>query len=393
MASLQKKGDAWYCQFVHGGQRHTFTIGKVGEREAERCRLNAENLLSLVDRGRLEVPRGVSVADFILYDGKPPIDPDLAQRKETTLHELREAYLTTFSNGAIEPNTLYTMTIHLDHLEETFGKRFMLSALTLAKLQSHITDRANDVSPVTIKKELDTFRSVWNWGLRMKWVDGVFPCKGLVYPKIDEKLPFMTWDEIERRIKAGGDADKLWECLYLDTAQVAEMLADVKAWELPAWIYAMMVMAAHTGARRSELIRARLEDVDLDAGVVTLREKKRSRGTRTTRRVPISSLLAEALRLLMEQQQGKEYLFGDGHTPLTVQTTHNAFERAIGDSKWKVVKGWHTLRHSFISAMASKGIDQRIIDDCVGHCTEEQRRRYRHLFPAVTQKAIASVFG
>jgi hypothetical protein len=39
------------------------------------------------------------------------------------------------------------------------------------------------------------------------------------------------------------------------------------------------------------------------------------------------------------------------------------------------------------------GVDQRIIDDIVGHQTDEQRRRYRHLYPDVKQKAIANVFG
>jgi hypothetical protein len=34
MASLQKKGDSWYCQFMHRGQRHTFTIGKFDETES-----------------------------------------------------------------------------------------------------------------------------------------------------------------------------------------------------------------------------------------------------------------------------------------------------------------------------------------------------------------------
>jgi hypothetical protein len=43
--------------------------------------------------------------------------------------------------------------------------------------------------------------------------------------------------------------------------------------------------------------------------------------------------------------------------------------------------------------MASKGIDQRVIDDMVGHSTDEQRRRYRHLYPDVKQQAISSVFG
>lgn len=51
------------------------------------------------------------------------------------------------------------------------------------------------------------------------------------------------------------------------------------------------------------------------------------------------------------------------------------------------------FRHSFISALASRGVDQRVIDDMVGHSTDEQRRRYRHLYPDVTQQAVLSVFA
>jgi hypothetical protein len=93
MASLQKKGDAWYCQFTHAGRRHTLTIGKVAPHEARRWKLNTENLLRLVMQGRLEIPRGVSIADFILHDGKPPVDPAIAVRKDTTFRQLREAYV------------------------------------------------------------------------------------------------------------------------------------------------------------------------------------------------------------------------------------------------------------------------------------------------------------
>ena len=34
-----------------------------------------------------------------------------------------------------------------------------------------------------------------------------------------------------------------------------------------------------------------------------------------------------------------------------------------------------------------------IVDDMVGHQTDEQRRRYRHLYPDVKQDAIRAVFG
>lgn len=396
MAALQLRGNSYRLLFRHGGKLHTFNIGEVTAAEARHWQARAEQLLMRLEQRLLTLPLGVGIVDFIRYDGNPPTQPQRQSEvaNGTTLHELREAYITTFSNGAIETNTIDTAKIHFTHLEKTFGKSALLSGLTLPKLQKHIDRRGAAVSPVTVKKELDTFRAAWNWGQRMNLTMGAFPNIGLVYPKMDEKLPFMTWEEIERRVKSGGDAQTLWECLYLRPEQIAEFLACAKAvTSVPDFVYPMVAMAAHTGARRSELMRCRVEDVDFDNEVVTIREKKRSRFTRTTRRVPISKLLAEALKSQMQSQAGKAYLFGPGDRPISDPYAHRLFHRLIKNSKWQVIKGWHTLRHSFISALASKGVDQRIIDDCVGHCTEEQRRRYRHLFPAVTQKAIASVFG
>jgi hypothetical protein len=50
-------------------------------------------------------------------------------------------------------------------------------------------------------------------------------------------------------------------------------------------------------------------------------------------------------------------------------------------------------RHSFISACASKGIDQWLIQEWVGHLTDEVHKRYSHLYPSVQAEAIKSVFG
>ena len=93
-------------------------------------------------------------------------------------------------------------------------------------------------------------------------------------------------------------------------------------------------------------------------------------------------------------RQNRFYLFGDGVEALAGDAAHQTFERAIKGSKWqKKIKGWHVLRHSFISMLACSGTDQRIIDEFAGHSTEQQRRRYRHLLPSVTHRAIAEVFG
>jgi len=350
-------------------------------------------LLRLLKQGRIKIPPGVSASNFILFNGNPPVDAEHTEYKTTTLAELKDQYLATVGNGSIEQNTLATIRIHVAHLETTLGKRFLLSGLSLRKLQSHVDRRQADAAPVTIGKEIATFRAAWNWALRSKLVSGTFPSAGLVFAKTDEKLPFMTWQEITRRIKAGGEHDELWECLYLDTKQLAALLKYAQSKNAPAWVFPMLMTAAHTGMRRSELMRMKPEDIDLKGGIITVREKKRARGTRTTRRVPISKQLAVVLKDWLATRQGAAYLFGYENRPLSVQATQKAFVRVLAKSKWDKIKGWHTFRHSWISIMASKGIDQRIIDDAVGHCTESQRRRYRHLFPQVTQAALAQAFG
>jgi integrase len=52
--------------------------------------------------------------------------------------------------------------------------------------------------------------------------------------------------------------------------------------------------------------------------------------------------------------------------------------------------GFHTYRHSFASNLAAAGVDQRIIDEFMGHTTEAMRKRYRHLFPKDRRSAMAS---
>jgi integrase len=403
MASLQVRNGSWRVIFRYRGSQHFVTIGEADEAEAQGVKARYEYLLRLLKQRLLTMPAGMDIVAFLRHDGKPPDADSEFNSPDITFARFRDGYLKTVGNGAVEGNTLYTSKIHLDHLADTLGGGFLVGDIAHADLQRHITRRAatDKVAAVTIKKELDTLRSAWNWARRTGYVHAEFPGAGLVYPKGEEKLPFMTWTEIERRIAAGGDAEELWECLYLREPEIAAFLDFVQQRKAPVWVYPMCVMAAHTGARRSEMLRAERQDVDFEAGIVTIREKKRVRGKMTTRRVPMSSRLRESLATL-PVVNGR--LFGK----LSVQAAQKAFMRVVGKdatgarseeanarhrTKWSVLKGYHVLRHSFISALANKGIDQRIIDELVGHQTEAMRRRYRHLYPQTVADAIKQVFG
>jgi integrase len=70
----------------------------------------------------------------------------------------------------------------------------------------------------------------------------------------------------------------------------------------------MLCTAAHTGARRSELIRIKLADVDVAGNRLTIREKKRVRGQATTRRVPMSAFLVSVLKQWIADHPGGAWL-------------------------------------------------------------------------------------
>ena len=79
--------------------------------------------------------------------------------------------------------------------------------------------------------------------------------------------------------------------------------------------------------------------------------------------------------------------------PLTEEEAHWHFKQTLKGSPWEVLRGWHTLRHSFVSACASKGLDLRMLQEWCGHMSPEIQRRYLHLYPSVQADALKSVFG
>jgi integrase len=236
-------------------------------------------------------------------------------------------------------------------------------------------------------------------------VEGPFPNKGLRFPKTNEKPPFQTKEEIDRQIARGGlsetEQEALWDCLYLTPADLEKVLKLIKGCTDQPIAYPMVLMAAHTGARRSEILRSQVQDFDFHAKLVVIREKKRAKGRRTTRIVPLSPVLAKTIEDWLKTHPRCKYTFcqelnaadGQEFRPITAAQATDLLSRCLAETDWEKIRGWHVFRHSFISNCASKGIDQRMIDSWSGHQTEEMRRRYTHLFPDSQQEAMRKLFG
>jgi integrase len=400
--------------FRFRGRSYKKSLKTTNRQDAEIILGGVKRTLLRLEQNLLELPPDADVLTFVLSDGKQAEKPSRPQ--VVTLQDLIDGYTAACSVGAMEENSLDTTKMHLRHFVATLGKGFAVGSLKLADLQRHVERRAKKrgirkrlLSPTTIRKEVATLRAAWNWGVQAGLLSGPFPHRGLKYPKSTEKPPFQTWEEIERQIQAGGlDAIQqrdLWDCLYLTPPQIEELLEFVKTQAAHGFLYPMFAFAAHTGSRRSEMLRALVTDIDFTGETVLIREKKRARGQRTNRRVPLSPFLVRVLREWLGCHPGGQSLFCHPlqvvrsrkkrltYTPLTRNEAHDHFHRTLAGSKWAVLRGWHVLRHSFASNCAVAGVDQRFINVWMGHQTEAMVHRYQHLRPDKQKEAIALVFG
>lgn len=411
MASIKKhptSGNFLAC-FRYGGRQFTKSLQTKQRRIANAHRARIEETIRLLTSGRIQIPPTVDPGTFILSDGLVKEKQELPKR--VTLSSMFEFYRNTLPEGAKEPNTLKGEERHCEHLERIIGRSRLATELTTRVIQDYVSKRSKEkwnkrlISPQTIKKELTTFRLIWNWCKDRGLVTGRTPTRGVVLPKTPEKPRFMTIDEINRTVARGGVSDDekrlLWESLFLQQQEVTELLDHVKRNAKFRFVYPMFVFIAHTGVRRSEMVRSRIDDLNFENGVVLVREKKKSRVRSVTfRHVEMSPLFESVMKEWLSDHPGGQHTIcfteeiqGRRGEPLTNDASNHHFDHALKDSKWNVVKGFHTFRHSFASNLAAAGVDQRIIDDFMGHQTEEMRRRYRHLFPKQRREAILASLG
>ena len=291
MATVEQRSNRFRLIFYFQGKRYTASLKTTSQQEADAAAGSIDRTLMLMQQGVLALPEGADLVTFVLSGGrledrpKPP--PSLC-----TLAELKDRYLQAVGVGAMEDNSLDTVRMHLNHFVKTLGTAFSIQTLALSHLQDHVERRAKKkghfkkpISPVTLKKEMASFRACWNWGVEAGLLTGRFPNKGLKYPKTTDKPPFQTWEEIERHIARGGlseaEQKELWDCLYLTLGRFRNFWTSSRrtpttASCTPCWL------PSPTPAPGVVSYWPRIDDIDFAGGTILIHEKKRVRGQRHT---------------------------------------------------------------------------------------------------------------
>lgn len=405
MASIHKGPTGVYnVSFRWNGRQFLKSTKSESLREARAVQARVDETIKALRIGRVEhpePPQGVELGDYILSGCT------LAARLDSiTLKDASEAYkLDSMDKGA---NTRKGEAKHLRHICRTIGETTKLDRIDLKTLKRYVQDRMakptkgkgrihKPASGATVHKELLTFTQLWTWARRENYVKGECPVKdannprkwAIRLPKTVEKEPFMTWGEIQARIKRENIPEdkqaKLWARLYLDETEVADLLAHVQESADKgryAFMLAPFLLAADAGLRRSEIMNALVSDVHLADNTMIVRERKRDKSKAgTTRVVPLTARLKTCLSSLLENRNNGAYLIVDDNgEPLSEDNASHYFKRMLEGSKWSVVKGYHTLRHSFASICLRKGIPIQVTAKWMGHTTMEMVELYQKVY-------------
>jgi len=179
-----------------------------------------------------------------------------------------------------------------------------------------------------------------------------------------------------------------------------------------ASLWHLLVM---TGMRRGEVCGLRWDDVDLEAGRLSVRralipygdgvitsEPKTAKGRRAIALDPgtIEALKAQAARQLADQEEwegawsdsGYVFTREDGE-PYHPQSVSRSFARAMKTAKLPEIR-LHDLRHTHATLALRAGIHPKVVSERLGHATIAiTLDTYSHAIPAMQEEAAALIAG
>jgi len=247
----------------------------------------------------------------------------------------------------------------------------VLGGLTLKEVAPfHIEKIKRDMdkagaAPYSINRALGVVRAVFNWAIRRELFDGANPVSKVVIPRCDNRrLRFLTHEE----------ADALLQRLNVTSPNVHDQA----------------LLSLHCGLRAGEVFNLTWADVNIEKGLLTLRDTKSGR----TRPAFMTEAVKEMFRA-RKRGAPSELVFLDRNGK-KIERISATFKRAVKalklnegvtDPRHKIV--FHSLRHTFASWHVENGTDLYTLKELMGHSDVSMTARYAHLGQNTLRTATA----
>jgi integrase len=157
-------------------------------------------------------------------------------------------------------------------------------------------------------------------------------------------------------------------------------------------MHEMVMTALRTGMRQGEIRALQWSSIDwLNRSIAVRHSWDNHRGVlvppmnNRIRHIPLDIDVSEMLHG-RKQETGYVFLSPDGR-PFTNCRVNYAIKKLC---KWAGLRkvGWHTLRHTFASHLAMRGVPLPVIKELMGHSSITTTMRYAHVAPSTLRSAI-----
>lgn len=250
-------------------------------------------------------------------------------------------------------------------LEELEQRRGRFYAGLDADGQPIYKAKGKPIAPATINRYAASAAAVFTWAIKKRLVPRSFenPARRLERrPEDNERVRFLSDDERERLFAACRAS--IWPRLY-----------------------AKVLMAITTGARRGELEALTWGDVDFDQATAYVRTTKN--GDRKV--LPLLPAVLAELQA-WRSRDPRALVFASTRRPAQAYNSAMVFADALKAARVRDFR-FHDLRHSCASYLAQNGATLLEIADVLGHRQLAVTKRYSHLTIATKRALVHRVLG
>ncbi|KUG26669.1 hypothetical protein ASZ90_003491 [hydrocarbon metagenome] len=264
----------------------------------------------------------------------------------------------------------------LNHLTEYFGLQKLISSLSHKDIEQFVTHLQQHVKK-GYRVYYRTLKAAFNKAIDWQYVDVNHFVK-IKLPKKQKLNPlFITEQELEH---------------VLNKIDV-DVVRDV------------VVFGYYTGLRLSEIVNLKWKNVDLNSNVIIVGDEVFETKGKNQRYVPIcdevrgvlesrtpSCVLPTPRRTSLEKGEKKSYVFcKENGERYTGDYFSKRFKKACRDAGLNEAYHFHSLRHSFASNLAQRGVSIYVIKDLLGHSSISTTEIYSHLNVDSLREAVGKL--
>lgn len=221
----------------------------------------------------------------------------------------------------------------------------------LRKFLSILSEKQH--SKRTLSRKISTLKSFFKFMVREGEIKNN-PASSLIYPRLDKPLPkFLTEKEVVTVLSfPKGD-----DLLAMRDKSILEFLYS-------------------TGARVSEMVNLKKDDVDLIGGIAKVKGKGRKE-----RLLPLGEPAVMCIKKYLDKRtDSNPSLFINKRAgSLTDRGVRNILQRYMKKAAVSLKVSPHTFRHSFATHLLNRGADLRSVQELLGHSSISTTQVYTHL--------------